>query len=158
MSVISATRERNAREITIVSAEQSRAFQDEEENYAAVNAIDLDLDTRSRTAAASDGKVWLKLKLDKVTCIEQIVWYSSEDNPHLTWTCTSTDCSICAGGTCKQYSLTVSSQELSTDDLPPFSDCKYGDTAMIQMTTDVSYFSVREISITGKQGEFSGIV
>ena len=68
MCVFSALRERHADEITLVSAEQSRTSQDNEERYAARHAIDLDLGTCSRSVAGSDGVTWLKVTLDQVHC------------------------------------------------------------------------------------------
>ena len=79
---ITATRTREAGEITPVSAEQSATVDNDEANYRAGNAIDLDLNTRSRTAAGSDGTVWLKVNLDKVHCVKQVIWYRNDGTPY----------------------------------------------------------------------------
>ena len=139
-------------EITPVSVEHSHTATDKEERYAASHAIDLDLDTMSRTAPGSDGTVWFKVKLDNTNCIHQVVWYINSGNPYLTWTCSSTDCSTCESKYCSIYSLTVSSERTSSDGLPTVADCKYGDTVTIQRTDGVGYFSVYEVAVHGKQG------
>ena len=143
-------RERHPGEITPVSAEQSRTATDNEERYAASHAIDLDLDTGSKTTSGSDGTIWLKVTLDKTNCIHQVEIYS-----YLTWTCTPTDCSTCEGSECHMYSLTVNSERTLSNDLPTVSDCKYGDTVMMKLETiDISsWFRVNDIAVIRKQGE-----
>ena len=146
---------RQAGEITPVSAEHSATLNNNEANYGAGRAIDLDLGTLSFTAAGSDGTTWVKVTLDKVDCVEQVIWYNSDGTPYLTWFCTDTDCSNCVSkGGCSSYTLTVSI-EGAVSDLSPESDCKYGDTVKLER---VSYshspsFGVREIAIVGKSGK-----
>ena len=154
-SYISArNREKFPNEMTPISAENSRTADDNEEEHAADHAIDLDLDTRSSTVANSGSKIWLKVELANTACIHQVVWYRSTGIPHLTWTCSSTDCSTCMGTPthCPKYSLTVSIKSSSSDDLPSQPDCKYGDTVMLEKT-DGDKFGVSELVLIGKQGE-----
>ena len=125
---------------------------DNEALHAASHAIDLDMDTSSNTVPGPDGTLWFKVKLDNTHCIHQVVRYY-DGNPLLTWTCSSTDCSTCTGSYCSFLTLTVSTERASTDGLPTVSDCKHGDTVMIQRTDDLSSFSVYEVAIKGKQGE-----
>ena len=139
-------RERLPGEITPVSAEQSRTYEDNEEYYAASHAIDLDLDTGSKTTSGSDGTPWLKVTLDNTNCIHKVEIYS-----YLTWTCSFTDCLTCRGSDCHLYSLTVSSERTLSDHLPTVSDCKYGDTVMIQQTFS-GILSVYEVAVIAKQG------
>ena len=123
---------READEITPVSAEHSATHNNDEAIYGAGRAIDLDLVTRSFTGAGSDGAIWLKLTLDKVYCVQQVIWYEYRDGTsHLTWTCTNTDCNNCVGNYCIRYTLTVSTKE-AVSDLSPVSDCKYGDTVKLK--------------------------
>ena len=153
MCVISVTRERLSDEIIPVSAEHSRTRDYNEEKYAAARAIDLDLDTWSSTYPGSEGKSWIKVNLAKLNCIHQVTWYGP--NPVYTWTCTSTDCSSCSkglGASCTIYLLTTSAERTSSDDLPIIEECRYGDTVKLEKVSGSS-FSVREIAITGKQGE-----
>ena len=150
--VISATRERLANEIIPESAENSHTFGDNEEIYAAAHAIDLDLSTSSTTSADSDGKIWLKVKLAKLYCIHQVIWYISGSSPYHTWTCSSTDCSVCEGSSCSFYLLTTSSERTSSDGLLLNPSCKYGDTVMLEYRFG-TFFGVNEIAITVKQGE-----
>ena len=155
MCVISATRQRLADEIIPVSAEHSRTVEDKEEEYDAARAIDLDLNTFSLTQLGSVGKTWLKVKLAKLSCIRQVSCHSSDsDTPYLTWTCTSSDCSTCEGNSygCSSFLLTASIEGGSSEDLPLIADCKHGDTVTLEKTGG-DYFTVREIAITGKQGE-----
>ena len=143
-------RERLPMEIIPVSAEQSRTNEDNEDEYAASHAIDLDLDTRSRTRPDTDGAIWLKVKLANVNCIYQVLRYNENGNLYRNWTCSSTDCSTCEGSNCDLFALTVSIERGSSDGLPTMSDCKYGDTVTIQRT-DNKTFSVYEVAVTGKQ-------
>ena len=141
---------READEIIPVSAEQSATLDNDEAKYGAGRAIDLYLGTRSKPVPASDGTTWLKVTLDRVYCIEQVIWYRNDGTPFLTWTCTDTDCSNCVGGACNYYTLTVST-EGAVSDLSPVSDCKYGDTVKLERV-DGSSFNVYEIAIVGKSG------
>ena len=84
---------REAGEITPVRAEQSATYSNNEAKYGAGRAIDLNLDTYNRAVAGSDGTFWLKLTLDKVHCVQQVIWYLSDGIPLQTRTCTDTDCS-----------------------------------------------------------------
>ena len=143
-------RERLPLEIIPVSAEQSRTNEDNEDEYAASHAIDLDLNTWSHTAYGSS---WLKVKLEKTFCILQVVSYNWSGNPYLTWTCSFTECSTCEGTYCSYYTLTVSSERTSSDGLPTVADCKYGDTVTIKGYNDDDAFSVFELAVIGKQGE-----
>ena len=151
--VISAKRKRLADEIIPDSAEQSNTEDNDEEKYAAAHAIDLDLGTRSKTLAGSDGKKWLKVNLAKLYCIHQVIWYGSTGGTVYTWTCSSSDCSTCEGSTsCSNYLLTTRSERTSSDDLPLIPSCKYGDTVTLEYQFNES-LGVYEFAITGKQGE-----
>ena len=141
-------RERIADEIAPVSAENSLTYKDNEETYAAAQAIDLNWDTRSLTSAGSDGKSWLKIKLSQVYCVRQVIWYSSKDNPFLTWTCSQPKCD-CVGRFCHLYTLTVSSEGTAPNNPTP--GCKYGDTVTVEGKNG-DWFGVSEIAITGRQG------
>ena len=147
---ISAIRERVTGEITPVKAEQSATKDNNEVLYGAGNAIDLDLDTQSYTRANSDGTHWLKITLDKVHCVKQVIWYTSSGNPFQTWTCTESDCSNCVGKYCSYFTLTVST-EGTVSDLSPVSDCRYGD--IVKLEGSSGSFMVQEIAIIGKEGK-----
>ena len=131
--------------------EQSATEDSNEATNGAEHAIDLDLDTYSYTAAGSDGTSWLKVNLDRVHCVEQVVWYRNDGTPMISWTCTDTDCSNCVGFFCYKYTLTVST-EGAVSDLSPVSDCKYGDTVKLEKVVGTS-FNVYEIAIVGKPGK-----
>ena len=131
--------------------EQSATLDNDEAKYGAGRAIDLKLGTRSWTVPASDGTTWLKLTLDKVYCIEQVIRYRNDGTSHLTWTCTDTDCSNCEGDKCDEFTQTVST-EGTVSDLSPVSDCKYGDTVKLERVGGGDRFSVFEIAIVGQSG------
>ena len=48
--------------------------------------------------------------------------------------------------------MTVSSERGTSENLPPVSDCKYGDTVKL-LFKKKSHFTVFEIAIIGKQGD-----
>ena len=146
-----APRERQADEITPVSAEQSATNYNDEAKYGAGRAIDLDLDTYNYAVSGTDGTVWLKLTLDKVYCVQQMIWYNKDGTHRLSWTCTNTDCTNCVGNHCNDYTLTVST-EGAVSDLSPISDCKYGDSVKLERIDGGKSFAVHEIPIVGKSG------
>ena len=82
MCVILATRKRVTGEITPVRAEQSATNDNDEYRYGAPRAIDLDLDTRSYTN--DYGTPWLKVILDRVYCVEQVVRYNWDGSAYQT--------------------------------------------------------------------------
>ena len=142
---------RQAGEITPVSVEHSATFYNNEANYRAAMAIDLDLVTRSYTVAGSDGTIWFKLTLDKVYFVEQVIRYNNgAGTPDLTWTSTNTGCRNCVGEHCSSYTLTVST-EGAVSDLSPVSDCKYGDTVKLERVSGTG-FTAREMVIVGQSG------
>ena len=145
-------RERQPGEIAPISAEQSHTYNDNEEDYAASHAIDLDLHTESYTDPGSDGTSWLKVKLDDTNCIHQVAIYHGIGFREANWICNSTDCSTCEGHRCSRYTLTVSSERTSSDDLPTELDCKYGDTVKME-TVERGRMYVYELAVIAKQGE-----
>ena len=147
MCVFSATRERDTNEIIPASARQSRTV----DGNDADKAIDLDFSTRSFTRPARDGTgSWLEITLPVLSCIERVVWYWSDGDPGITFTCTGTDCSRCKGY-CRRYTLTVSTV-ISTDSIPQPTDCRLGDTVRLEGTDGIS-FLVDELAVIGEQGE-----
>ena len=144
---ISATRER----IRPESATQSCTYNDNEDQYAAEHAIDLNLSTYSWTTAGPDETIWLKVNLGQVYCVEEASTYKTNGKSDGTWTCSDTDCSNCKGNRCSYHSLTVSTEEA---ELYPVLDCKYGDTVKLQYT-GIAYdnLKVYEISMTGEKGD-----
>ena len=141
------SRELVAGEITPVKAEQSG-------NYTnAGQAIDLNFLTRNRVEADSDGKVWLKLTLDKIYCVKNVIRYSENEDYWQYWTCTKADCSNCVGERCGSFTLTVSTEE-TVSDFPSISDCRYGDTVKYEKTNREGV-RVGEIAIIGEKGKFN---
>ena len=151
-SVISATRDRQAGEITPVRAEHSATYENDEGKYGAGHAIDMYLETHSISAAGSDGASWLKVVLDQVHCVQKVQWYFMDAKLGLTWTCNINNCASCVGDGCNDFTLTVST-EGATPDLSPVSECRHGDTVTLERINGGSVFSVYEIVIIGRQGE-----
>ena len=145
-------RERVDFEIIPVRAEHSAAPSNNEGKYGARLVIDLDLDTCSETKSGSDGTSWLKVTLDRVHCVEQVMSYWSDGTPLLTWTCTDADCSKCVGDYCNIITLTVSTDK-AVSDLSPISDCKYGDTVKLEFRIGELTVSMYELAIAGKPGK-----
>ena len=146
-----ATRERLPGEIIPESATQSGTYNDNEDQYGAEHAIDLDPGTHSRTTAGLDDTLWLQLKLDHVYCVEEVQEYYSNGSARRTWTCNSSNCSSCEGSNCGSYIRTVSTEEAVKY---PVLNCKYGDTVKLEyIGKDHDSFKVHEIAVTGKKGE-----
>ena len=85
-------------------------------------------------------------------CVEKVVWYHKNNVPVATWTCSENDCESCksADNTCNLLTLIVSTQG-DAPTLPSKSDCRYGNTVVLDGTgTD---FYVYEIAIIGRQGD-----
>ena len=143
---ISAKRERLANEIAPINAESSRNYNDNA-RFAAENGIDMDLETWSMTIAGADGAVWFKLTLDKVKCVEKVIKFDHRyGTPYTTWTCTDTDCSSCAGRDCSQ-TLTVYTEDTSSDNLPSISGCKYGDRVKLANRDSNDGINIPDIAV-----------
>ena len=146
-------RERLPNEVIIVSAENSRTFQDNEEKYAAAHAMDLNCETKADPRAGSDGKAWIKVKLEKVACVETVLWYRlSVDTPFYTWTCTYTICSATAQRR-TNIAVTATIEGSSELSLVMDQECKLADTLMFENVDQVYDALVCEIAVIGKQGE-----
>ena len=104
--------------------------------------------------ADPDGKVWLKLILDKIHCVKNVIRYGESENQWQTWTCTKTDCSNCVGERCGSFTLTVSTEE-TVSDFPSISDCRYGDTVKYERVSEKESIQIREIAIIGERGKFN---
>ena len=97
---------------------------------------------------------WLKITLDQVHCVEQVIHLTSSGHPYHSWTCSDTDCSTCSSfsldSSCSIYTLTVYTEGAAPDNSSPASSCKYGDTVELEKGGAISMY---EIVIIGKQGE-----
>ena len=98
-------REREAGEITPVSAEQSATRYHNEANNGAELAIDLDLSTDADVTAGRDGAIWLKITLDNEYCVEQVRWYYQDGTPKNIWNCTENACNDGVGVYCSELAL-----------------------------------------------------
>ena len=120
----------------------------------------MDFDTSSYAAAISyGGTIWFKMNLGDVHCIDQVKisvnlkFYGS--NPAETyrymWTCTKEECRLHLS-TSNIFTLTVSTDETETSNLPSLSDCKYGETVKLEKKSYYYQLNVNEIWIIGKLG------
>ena len=103
----------------------------------------------------------LKLHMGQINCVHQIDAYLDINDPNtvtFTWFCTSTECT-CSGGAFKDWcdyakinpvTITVDEGTLP-DDLPPKSDCMYGDIATFSMTDETTKIYIVEMTMTGSQ-------
>ena len=145
-------RRRLAGEIIPRSADHSRTWKRKSASYHARKAIDLNLETESRTVASGNGAMWVTVELDEIECVKEIVWYGSDGTTSRSWSCSEERCT-CEGENCSLFSLTVEVKRTSSDQLPPLPDCRYGDDVKLQRTDDRTSIYIPEIAITGKQGE-----
>ena len=120
-------------------------------HHIAALAIDLDLDTYAQTRPNSHWDQSLEISLGQETCVKQVIKYSRDGNPYLTWTCSNSDCSDCHGSSCRYFTLTVYTAGPSSN-VPPGPDCKVGDRVKLQRTENGQFLSY-EIAIIG-QGNY----
>ena len=153
---IPGTRERQAGEVTPVKVEHSRSNKNDDTKHGAKLAIDMNFGTVSSTTSASEGIPWLKVILDRVRCIKEVLRYQRQknDNGHLyqTWTCLENNCNNCDGKNCEYFALKVSTEEAgAASDFPSFSDCKHGNIVKLERTKGDPMF-VSEIAVIEIQG------
>jgi len=139
-------RERLPGEITPASIESSSNSAD------VANAIDMDLATKTTTFIDADSRAWLKVKLDKVMCIHNVVMYWQGGKYDLTRTCTTAACSQCVGTECYLYTATVSTERKSTDALTSTSACTNGDTVVVEINPPGTFW-LSDLAITGNDIE-----
>ena len=134
-------------EIVPVSAGHSRTHG----HHIAALAIDLDLDTYAQTTPNRNWDQSLEISLDQETCVKQVIKYSRDGNPSLTWTCSDSDCSYCQGSSCGYFTLTVYTAGPSGN-VSTGPDCKVGDRVKLQRLSTGQFLSY-EIAIIG-QGSY----
>ena len=153
---ITGTREREAGEVTPIKAEHSRSYADDDKNYGAQLAIDMNFWLRSVTRRDPDGAIWLKLTLDQIRCVKEVLRFWRGGDPYQTWTCSGNGCNDCfsSSGDCSYYALTVSTEGASEEsDLPSFPDCKYGNTVKFDRVKGGDKMFVAEIAVIETQGK-----
>ena len=142
-------RERNIGEIVPVRAEQSGA------RGPADNSLDLKFATYSLALPDVDGRVWLKLFLDQVYCVEKVVRYRIYETVLTEFTCSETGCACVEDTTCTQITvLTVYTEETHSLPAELSSNCKPGDR--IKLEKYEGKLTVYEISVIGHQLHMRG--
>ena len=147
-------------ELKAASASQSVTRDGNEALYGAGRAIDGDQNTRSYTERGTSDR-WLKVNLDGMNCVQQVMWYyNNADEPKTTWTCSGDGCT-CAGSYCSWSTLEVGVGTEGTGQVSAAGDdasdaaCKRGD-AVVFTFTGSWYVSFSEIKITGlEKGKIS---
>ena len=133
---------------------QSKTYKNDEAQYGADKAIDMDMDTESYAIKGNDtAKAWLKASLDAEYCIERVIQYSNRSYQYKnTYTCSHDGCT-CEGTWCNWWTLSVYRQDgtVPGPDLP--AGCKHGDIIKIQTTRTVDNVDVSELVIIPKLGE-----
>ena len=120
---ISEIRIRNPGEVIPISAEISNISW---HDWTADKAIDLDFDTFSVAIAGSDGKIWTKLKLEKLYCVKQVITYIMDGQYWFIANCSQNSCT----SNRDNHQAVISS---STEDttLPLKTGCIFGDTVQV---------------------------
>ena len=137
-------------EIVPVRAEHSKALYNDQANYNAGRAIDMNFGTHSYSDAGSDGKFWWKLNLGQVHCVYQVINLDHVGNTYRSWTCYENHCSACAGSNCHVITAMTVCIEGAVSGPPPHSDCKYGDTVKLDGQHS---FHLYELAVTKKPGD-----
>ena len=109
--------------------------------------------TQPGIVADTDGRAWIKITLDKTSCVKHVIWYSSVGSVASNWTCTQADnCGNCEGSTsiCSYFNVTTSIEGAATD-LSSVLNCRYGDTVKVERIGG-NGFGPSEIAIIGKEG------
>ena len=147
LKIFSGMRERVLGEVIPLKAEQTHTKDGNEAKYGAGNAIDLNLSTNSWRGPGPGGKSWLKITLRKLECVQRVISYFESGDTFLTWICNDLNCH-CVGSDyfCSQRTLTVRmNNKEAAHQLPAKTDCKYGDTVMLEMMK--LWISINEIAI-----------
>ena len=91
---------------------------------------------------------WLKISLGEVYCVQQVERRNLDQQVWQTWTCATNECTG-VGDNAENFKMTISIAG-ATFDLPPISDCSFGDTVTYRRINDNS-LSAREIVIIGRE-------
>ena len=118
------------------------------------NSLDLKFATRSFALPDSDGRIWLKLYLDQVYCVEKVVRYRIYETVLTEFTCSKTGCVCVEDTTCAQVTLTVYTEETHSLPAELSSNCKPGDR--IKLEKDEEKLMVYEIAVIGHQLHMRG--
>ena len=119
-------------------------------------AIDLHFNTKAVAGKNEDNEIWLKLKLERVYCIQNVIEFSKGGFIQLNWTCSEDDCNTCEPeNKCSNFELSVYTEGDSSATSSYNIDCKLGNVVKLEKTelSDDS-LSVAEIAIFGKNGTF----
>ena len=144
-------RGRMTNEIVPVRAEHSKSLYNDEANYNAGRAIDMNVATHSYSDAGSDGKFWWKLNLGQVHCVYQVINLDHVGNTYRSWTCSENHCSACGGSNCNEITAMTVSIEGTVAEPSPHSDCKYGDTVKLDGQHAFYFY---ELAVTKKPGDY----
>ena len=145
---IEGTRDRFAGEIIPVGATQSHTKDDDEANNGAELAIDGDYSSKNEAVTEHGEFPWLKISLGRIFCVQTVVRRNNEDEIWQTWTCNERECTG-VGNNAGKFRVTINT-EGATLDLPPISDCSFGDTVTYGRKNNNS-LGAREIVIIARE-------
>ena len=151
--IIAGTRERVAGEVIPIKAEHSHSDSGKAADHGAQLAIDMDLDTFSSVRRRDlEDEIWLKVTLDQIRCVKEVMRYKGSDGLYQSWTCSENDCNICHGRYCDDFAQTVSTEGGgAASGLPSFSDCKHGNIVKLERIGGEK-MNVVEIAVIEIQG------
>ena len=121
------------------------------------------LDTEAQANKSTNSEIWLKVNLDQVYCVDQVIEYdkNTEKSYQFKWSCTKFDCNASCVTTmgvnaCGKWLLSVNMSDdapLSTDDFMD-NNCKLGNTVTLEkLKYKTNPLTVAEIAIYGTKGE-----
>ena len=114
----------------------------------------MDLDTFSLIEKhGPEDEIWLKVTLDQIRCVKQVLRFKGNGVSYQTWTCSGDHCNSCRGKRCEEFVLTISIEEAgAASDLPSFSDCKHGNIVKFERIGGDDKMKVVEIAVIEMQG------
>ncbi|KAL5271620.1 hypothetical protein ACHWQZ_G002035 [Mnemiopsis leidyi] len=150
-------RTRQQREITPSDVHHSKSKEGKDSEYGAKFATDLNFRTTSISASES-GDIWLEVILNEVHCIDQVLTFSNDGQPRVTWDCSDTNCDGCSSpvfGRCGEVLLELFENVPSGPVRMPISNnCRYGDRVKIKRKqTNSSQMWITEIAIIEGEGD-----
>ncbi|XP_063678483.1 uncharacterized protein LOC134814318 [Bolinopsis microptera] len=133
-----------AGEATLVAAELSLVG----DGRGGPLAIDKEFTTSAKVKPGTDKRIWLKVSLDQIYCVRQVIEYERDETVQFKWTCSQENCGDCEGDNCDAFELKVYVEGVLPETLPSYSGCKHGNRVQLEKTGgNKDYFIVFEIAV-----------
>ena len=130
-------------EAKLVSAEHSKALDDTDSS----SAIDKNFASFSKIGQSADQTTWLKVELDRIHCVQQVIEYKADRSIQYKWKCSGDRCSDCTGPNCNYFVLTVSTKDPPAQTLSSKPECKYGDVVKQEKIAEKDTLTVNEMVV-----------